>query len=164
MYSMLSILRKRDFGGLFELSATILEEVAEQTGGFGFENAAFDEDSVIEASVGGDIVEGASVSGFGIRGRVDQTRETGCVGCACAHWARLQGGIEGTAGQAPAACSFGCPTDGEELSVRGWVACSLALVGGDGQDLLSPGDDGPYRNLALTSGVFRGKQGAAHHG
>ena len=161
---MLSTLRMRVFGGHFELSATILEEVAEQAGGFGFENAAFDEDSVVEASVGGDIVEGASVSGFGIRGRVDQTRETGCVGCACAHWARLQGGIEGTAGQAPAACSFGCPTDGEELSVRGWVACSLALVGGDGQDLPSPGNDGPYRNLALTSSVFRGKQGAAHHG
>src|SRR5215207_93590 len=155
---MVSTLRKGDFGALFGPLAPIFEEVAEQCGGFGFEEAAFDEYGVVEAGVGRSVVEGTCVSGFGIGGRVDQAREAGCVGGAGAHGARLQGGVEGTAGQAPAACSGGCATNGEEFSVCGWVPGSFALVGGDGQDLPSPGNDSPDRNLALFGGVFRSEQ------
>ena len=71
-YSSASTLLKRDFGALFGLMAAIFEEVAEQCGGFGFEEAAFDEDGVVETGIGGGVVEGACVSGFGILGRVDQ--------------------------------------------------------------------------------------------
>ena len=46
----------------------------------------------------------------------------------------------------------------------GGVSGSLAFVGGDGKDLLAPGDDGSDGNLALISGVLCGEQGAAHHG
>ncbi len=53
---MLSALWKWGFGSLFVLAATILEEVAEQSGGSFFEKAAFDEDGVIEASIRGDVV------------------------------------------------------------------------------------------------------------
>ena len=114
------------------MPAAKLEEVAEQCGGSLFEKAAFDDEGMIEAGVGGGIVEGAGVSGFGIRGRVDQTRETTCVGGAGAHGARFQGGIEGAACQSPAASGGGCTTDREELGVGGGIPCSLALVGGDG--------------------------------
>jgi hypothetical protein len=80
-----------------------------------------------------------------------------------AYPARFQGGVEGAACQPPAACGGGCTTDREELGVGGGIPCSLALVGRDGQDLPSPGDDSSDRNLALFGGLFSGEQGAAHH-
>ena len=46
----------------------------------------------------------------------------------------------------------------------GGVACSLALVGCDGKDLPSPGNDGPDGNLTLLGGVLSGEQGAVHQG
>jgi hypothetical protein len=48
--------------------------------------------------------------------------------------------------------------------VGGGIPGSLALVGCYGQDLLSPGDDGPDRDLSPFGCVFRGEQGTAHHG
>ena len=87
---------------------------------------------MIEAGVGGGIVEGAGVSGFRIRGRVDQARETTCVGGAGTHGAWLQGGVEGAARQSPATSDGGSTTDREELGVGGGIPCSLALVAGDG--------------------------------
>jgi hypothetical protein len=140
-----------------------LEKVAEQYGGSFFEKAAFDEEGVIESGIGVDAVEGASVPGFGVGGRVDQTGETACVGGAGAHGAWLQGGVEGAACQAPAACGSGCVTDREEFGVGGGISGSLALVGGDGKDLLSPGDDSSDRDLSPFGCVFRGEQGTAHH-
>jgi hypothetical protein len=71
---MLSIVQEGSFGSLSGSPATILEEVAEQCGGSFLEKAPFDDEGMIEAGVGGGVVEGARVSGFGIRGRVDQTR------------------------------------------------------------------------------------------
>src|SRR5215212_5923565 len=161
---MLSIVQEGGFGSLSGSPATILKEVAEQCGGSFFEKAAFDDEGMIEAGVGGGIVEGTCVSGFGIRGRVDQTRETACMGGAGAHGAWFQGGVEGAVCQSPAARGGGCTTDGEELSVGGGIPCSLTLVCGDGQNLLSPGDDSSDRDLALFGGLLSGEQGAAHHG
>src|ERR687897_57601 len=108
---MLLALRKRGFRGFSGASATILEEVTEQSGGSLFEKAAFDAEGMIEGGGGG-----------------------------------------------------GCPADGEELGVRGGISCCFALVGGDGQYLPSPGDDGPDRNFTLVRGILGGEQGAAHHG
>ena len=71
MYSVLSIPQKGGFGCLFWSPATILEEVAEQCDGAFLEKAAFHDEGMIEAGVGRGIVEGACVSGFGIRGRVE---------------------------------------------------------------------------------------------
>jgi hypothetical protein len=161
---MLLALRKRGFRGFSGASATILEEVTEQSGGSLFEKAAFDAEGMIEAGVGGGVVESAGVSGFGIGGRVDQAGETACVGGAGAHRAWFQGGVEGAACKSPASDGGGCPADGEELGVRGGISCCFALVGGDGQYLPSPGDDGPDRNFTLVRGILGGEQGAAHHG
>jgi hypothetical protein len=119
---------------------------------------------MIEAGVGWCVMEGAGVSGFGIRGRVDQTRETACVGGAGAHGAWFQGGVEGAACKSPAPDGGGCPADGEEFGVGGRIPGSLALVGGDGQYLPSPGDDGPDRNLTFVRSILSGEQGAVHHG
>jgi hypothetical protein len=145
------------FGCLFWSPATILEEVAEQCGGAFLEKAAFDDEGMIEAGIGRGIVEGACVSGFGIRGRVEQARETACVDGAGAHGARFQGSVEGTAGKSPAACGDGCATDREEFGVGGGIPCSLTLVCSDGHDLLSPGNDGPDRNLTLFGGLLSGE-------
>jgi hypothetical protein len=141
----------------------MVEEIAKQCGCSLFEKAAFHDKGMIEAGVGGDVVEAAGVSRFGIRGRVDQTRETACVGGAGAHGAWFQGGVESAACQSPAACGGGCTTDREELGVGGGIPCSLALVGRDGQDLPSPGDDSSDRNLALFGCLLSGEQGTAHH-
>jgi hypothetical protein len=135
----------------------------EQCGRFFFEKAAFHDKGMIEAGVGGGVVEGAGVSGFGIWGCVDQTRETACVGGAGAHGAWFQCGVEGAACQSPAACGGGCPTDGEEFGMGGGIPCSLTLIGRDGQGFPSPGDDSSDRNFALFGGLLSGEQGAAHH-
>jgi hypothetical protein len=161
---MLLMLWKRGGWGFSGSPATILEEVTEQCGGSIFEKAALDAEGMIEAGVGGGVMEGAGVSGFGIRGRVDQTRETACVGGAGAHGAWFQGGVEGTARKSPATDGGGCPADGEELGVRGGISCCLALVGGDCQYLPSPGDNSSNRNLTLVRSILSGEQGAAHHG
>src|SRR5215218_4317131 len=160
---MLSVLKGRGFLGLVGFPATILEEVAEQCGCSFFKKAAFDDERMIEALVGEDVVEGSCVSGFGIWGRVDQTRETACVGGAGAHGAWFQCGVEGAACQSPAACGGGCPTDGEEFGMGGRIPCSLTLIGRDGQGFPSPGDDSSDRNFALFGGLLSGEQGAAHH-
>src|SRR5215212_4364547 len=106
-------LLRRGFSSLLGSLTAILEELAELCGGAFFEQPAFDEERVIEAIVGGDVVEGSGVSGFGIGGCVDQTRETACVGRAGAHGAWFQGGVEGAARQSPASCGDGCATDRE---------------------------------------------------
>jgi hypothetical protein len=163
LYSMLSPLRRRGFGDLTGSLTAILEEDAELCGGYFFEKPGFDEEGVVEAGIGGDVVESAGVSGFGIGGRVDQTRETACVGGAGAHGAWFQGGVEGASGQAPASNSGGCTTDRKKFGVGSGVSGSLTFVGGNCQDLPSPGDDSPDGNLALFGRALSGEQGQAHH-
>ncbi len=46
----------------------------------------------------------------------------------------------------------------------GGISCGFALVGGDGQQLLSPGDHGANGDFPPLSGALCGEQGAAHHG
>src|SRR5215210_1063233 len=119
---------------------------------------------MIQAGIGGYVVEGAGVPGLRVRGRVDQAGEAARVCGAGAHGAWFQGGVERAVSKAPAVRGGGCATDREEFGVGGGISCSLALVGCYGQDLLSPGDDGPDRDLSPFGCVFRGEQGTAHHG
>ncbi len=83
--------------------AAVFEEITQQIGGFGFEEALFDGDGVVEAAVCGDVMEGSCVTGLRVGGSVDETTHTGGVGGAGAHRARFQGGVEGASGEAPAA-------------------------------------------------------------
>ncbi len=145
------------------LVAAAFEESAQQFGGFVLEEALFDGDGVVESAVCGDVMEGSCVTGLGVGGSVDETTNTCGVGGAGAHGARLQGGVEGAAGEAPAAQVCGCLADSEDLGVGGRVICGLALVGGDGQDLGPSGDYGTHGDLALLGGALCGEQGAAHH-
>ena len=87
----------------FGVPAAIFEESTQHFCGFGLEEALLDGDRVIEAGVGGGVVEGPGVTGLGIRGRVDEAVHTGGVGGAGAHRARFQGGVEGAAGEPPPA-------------------------------------------------------------
>ena len=48
------------------------EEFPEQFGGFGLKDTAFEVDGVVEAGIGGDVVEGACVAGFRVGGGVDE--------------------------------------------------------------------------------------------
>jgi hypothetical protein len=134
----------------------VVKEVAEQGGGPLSEETAFDEKRVVEAGICGDVMKGAGVSRFGVGGRIDQTGETAGVGGAGAHGAWLQGGVEGATAQAPAARSGGGATDREEFGVGGGVSGSLAFIGGDGQNLSSPRNNGPDGYLPLLGRVFRG--------
>jgi len=149
---------------LSRLYAAIFEEIPEQFGGFGFEDALFDGDCMVEAFVCGGIVEAPCVAGFRVGGGVDEAIYAGGVGGAGAHGARFQGGVEGATAQTPAARSLGGLADSEELGVGGGVVGGFALVGGDGQDLFSPGDHGAHGDLAPCGGALGGEQGAAHHG
>ena len=51
--------------------AAVFEEVSEQLGGFGFEETFLDGDGVVEAGVGGHVVEGSGVTGLRVGGGVD---------------------------------------------------------------------------------------------
>ena len=117
---------------------------------------------VVEAGVGRKVVEGTSSTGFGIRGGVDQTAYAGGMQSAGAHEARLEGGIEGTVGEAPATQPLGGTSEGEEFGVGGRVFRGLAFIVGGGQYLLSFSDHGADGNLPLFSSTCSLFEGAAH--
>ncbi len=144
--------------------AAIFEESAEQFGGFGFEDAFIDGNTMVEVVVGGYVVEAACVTGLGIRGSVDEAIDAGGVGGAGAHGAGFEGRVEGAARQAPAARGGGGAADSEEFGVGRGVSRGLALVGGDGQDLPSSRDDGPHGDLAALGCALCCFEGAPHHG
>ena len=121
------------------------------------------DEGVVEAGIGRGVVEGAGVTGFRVGGREDQAREAGGVGGTGTHGAWFEGGVESAAGQAPATKGGGGATNCQQFGVCRGVPGSLALVGGDGQDLPSPGDHGPDRDFPFIGGIPSGEQGAAHH-
>ena len=86
------------------------------------------------------------------------------MGGAGAHGARFECGVEGTVGQAPAAKGGGGPPEGEEFGVGCGIPCGLTLVGGDGEEIFSPGDYGPYGDLTPPGSGLCGEEGAAYHG
>ena len=59
-------------GALSGFAAAVSEEVAKQGGGVFFEEAAFYGEGVVEAGVGGGVVEATGVAGFGVGGCVDE--------------------------------------------------------------------------------------------
>ena len=65
-------MRGTPFGGPIRASTAGAEEFLEQFGGFGLKDTAFDVDGVVEAGIGGDVVEGACVAGFRVVGGVDE--------------------------------------------------------------------------------------------
>ncbi len=60
------------------------EEISEQFDGFGLQDAAFDLDGVVEAGVGGDVMEGPCVAGFRV-GAAKTRREIRATWAAPAH-------------------------------------------------------------------------------
>ncbi len=117
---------------------------------------------VVEAGVGGEVVEGTGGACFGIWGGIDQAAYAGSVEGAGAHEARLEGGIEGTVGEAPAPRASGGATESEEFGMGGRVFRDLALIVGSGQDLFSPGDHGADGDLAQFGGTRSLFEGTAH--
>lgn len=117
---------------------------------------------MVEAFVGGDVVEGAGGACFGVRGGVDEAVYAGGVEGAGAHGAGFEGGVEGAAAEAPAPELFGGAAEGEELGVGGRVLGHLALVVGGGEDLVAARDDGADGDLALAGGLFCFFEGVAH--
>ncbi len=97
-------LRRKAFWEAYSGTSTAgAEEFAEQFYGFGLQDAAIDVDGMVEAGIGGDVMEGTCVAGFRVGGGIDEARDPGCVGGAGAHGAGFQCGVEGATGQAPAA-------------------------------------------------------------
>ena len=113
LYSRLLALGEWGFRGLSGSPAPVVEEVAEQSGCSLCQEPAFDSKRMVEAGIGGGVMQGTGISGFGIGSRVDQAGETAGVGGAGAHGAWLQRSVEGATGQAPGARGGGCATDRE---------------------------------------------------
>lgn len=104
---------------------------------------------MVEAGVGGKIIECSGGACFGVGGSVDETAYAGCVEGSGTHRAGLQGGVEGAAGEAPAVESFGGAAEGQEFGVSGRIVCGLAFVVGEGYNFGTPRHDGAYRDLPL---------------
>ena len=62
--------------------AAVSKERAEQFGGFGFEDALFDGDGVVEVFVCRGVVKGTSVTGLWVGGGVDEAVQASGVGGA----------------------------------------------------------------------------------
>ncbi len=145
------------------LVAALFEEGAEEGCRLGLQDSGGVGVSVVQAGVRGEVVEGTGGAGFGVGGSVDEAVYTGGVEGAGAHGARFEGGVEGAAGEAPGPEYVGGAAEGEKFGVGGRVFGRLALIVGDRQDLLSPGDHGADGDLATfgsSCGLF---EGAAHH-
>ncbi len=143
--------------------AAPLEEVAEEGGGFGSQGSGGVRVGVVEARVGGEVVEGTGGAGLRVGSSVDQAAYAGGVESAGAHGAGFEGGVEGAAGEAPATEHFGGAAEGEEFGVGAWVFRGFAFVVGRGQNLLSSGDHGADGNLAYLGGLSGLFEGVAHH-
>ena len=112
--------------------ASLVEEVPEEGGGLGLEDAAGVGVSMVEAGVCGKVVEGAGGACFGVGGGVDEEIYRGGVEGAGADVAGFEGDVEGAGGETPASEVVGGAADGEEFGVGCRVSRSLALVvGGD---------------------------------
>ena len=118
---------------------------------------------MVQAGVRREVVEGTGGAGFRVGGGVDETAYAGGMESTGAHWARFEGDVEGTAGEAPAPELSGGAAEGEHLGVSSRVFGCFTFVVGCRQDLLSPGDHGADGDFALL-GSSRGLlESAAHH-
>ncbi len=144
------------------LVTALFEEGLEEGGGFALQDPAVAGVGVVKAGVGGEVVEGTGGAGFGVGGGVDQAAYAGGVESAGAHGAGLEGGVEGTTGEAPAPRAGGGAAEGKELGVGGRVLRGLAFVVGGCQDLPSPDDHGADGDLAPRVGLFGLFEGATH--
>lgn len=118
---------------------------------------------MVQAGVGREFVEGAGSPGFGVRSSVDESAYAGGMECAGAHGAGLEGGIEGTAGEAPRLELPRSAAESEELGVGGRVSGGLAFVVGGRYNLFTPDNHGAHGDLASFGCLCSFFEGAAHH-
>jgi hypothetical protein len=143
-------------------TAALFEEGAEESGGFVLQDSAVVGVGVVQARIGGEVVEGAGGPGFGVGSSVDEAAYAGGVQSAGAHGAGFEGGVEGASSEAPAAERARGAAQGEELGVGRRVFQGLAFVVSHRQDLSVSGDHGADGNFAPLGGQRGLFEGAAH--
>lgn len=117
---------------------------------------------MVEAGVGGDVVEGSRGSGLGVGSGVDQARDAGGVGGSGAHRAGFERGVERAAGEPPGAEGFGGAAEREYLGVGRGVGRRFTLVGGYGENLPVLGNQRADGYLSSRCRFGGGAKGAAH--
>jgi hypothetical protein len=113
------------------VSASFLEECHQKGLGLLLQNAAGEGGTVV-VGIGGEVDEAAEGAGPAVVGAEDHPVETGVDDGAGTHGAGLQGHVEGTAGEAPAAEALAGFPDAEEL---GTVIEAIAMKS---QELVTP--------------------------
>ena len=139
------------------------EEVVEEGGGVGGEDAGDHLGAVVEAAVADDVPEAADGAGLVVVGAEDQAVDPGQDGGAGAHRARLEGDHQGAAGEPPLAAGSGGRAEGDDLGVAGGVGVGLADVAAAG-DHSAGGvhDDRADRYVARRQGRTRLVEGGEH--
>ena len=154
--SSIRVRRRRRIRGrsLFAERALGGEEGGEKLGAMVGHYAGGDLDSVIEADVGAELVEGLDGAGFGVGGAVDQAGDAGVDNGAGAHGAGFEGDGEGGVLETPVAQLAGGLADGEDFGVGGGVFVEDSAVVGGGDDSVGGGvvDDGADGDFIMGEG------------
>lgn len=144
--------------------STLFKECTDEARRLIFEGTLSYGEGMVELGVGGQIVQSASISGFGVGGGVDETGDAGSVRSPGAHGTGFQGRVEGTAGETPASEPDGRPAESEQFGVGGGIFCGLSLVRGDGDYITIFDDCGANRDFPSIESFVGGFESMPHHG
>lgn len=139
-----------------------LEKAAQLTGAFVPQNAHLDLETMIEAAVASDLVQGADSARFGVVTTVYDTRNPTVYQRACTHRAGLQCHVDGCPIEPPRTLPGGRSAQGDHLSVGAGVPGRLAQVVAAGHDRAIDDHDSTDRNLAPGAGLLRLPDGLTH--
>ena len=105
-----------------------------------------------ETGVGHEIQDRAARAGALVFGPPDDEVEAGIPAGGRAHRTWLQGGVEGTAGEAPISEVPSGVAESQNLGVSRRIAVLLSPIPGTGDDLTVAGDNRTNRDLSALSG------------
>lgn len=144
-------------------SAAGAEEVFEQGGGFGGEEAFVDFEAVVEDVGIGEAELGAHAAEAEVAGGEDEAIKAGVDERAGAHDARFEGDVECGAAEAVIAEGEGGGAEGEDFGVGGGVDGGDRGVAGFGEERAVRADnDGADGGFAGFGGIAGQGEGAAH--
>ena len=132
------------------------EEIAEEGGAFGAEDAFDDFDAVIEQVAIGDLELAAYAAEAEVAGAEDEAAQAGVHDGAGAHDTGFERAIEIGALEAVIAKAAGGSAQGEDFGVGGGIAVRDGRVGAAADDFAVEDDDGADRHF--VAGTTRGSQ------
>ena len=134
------------------LSAAFGEEGEQEGGGFVGEDAGGDLDLMIQTVLGKKFEAGLNRAALGLRGAINETRNTRLDRGACAHDARFEGDVERGAGKAMILQGAGGGAKNYDFGVRSGIDIANSAIAGTGENLAVVDKYGADRDFAGGGG------------